>query len=105
MDRQARLLAVRQRRSDLIQRRQRAAGSSGFASGVRMDKCRWRIVPLGSRRTPSMARRVRVRGQRGTPMSERQDPNKRNRQVLEIVATAKWITHRQLSEIANILGL
>jgi hypothetical protein len=38
-------------------------------------------------------------------MSKRQDPNQRDGKVLEIVATAKWITHRQLSDIANITGL
>ena len=38
-------------------------------------------------------------------MSNRQHPNERDRKVLEIVATAKWITHRQLAEIAKITGL
>ena len=38
-------------------------------------------------------------------MSKRQDPNQRDGKVLEIVATAKWITHRQLSDIAKIIRL
>ena len=33
------------------------------------------------------------------------DTNRRDGKVLEIVATAKWITHRQLSEIAKIIRL
>ena len=38
-------------------------------------------------------------------MSKRQDPNQRDGKVLEIVATAKWITHRQLSDIAKVTRL
>ena len=41
----------------------------------------------------------------GWAMSKRQDPNQRDGKVLEIVATAKWITHRQLSDIAKITRL
>jgi len=35
----------------------------------------------------------------------RQETNQRDGKVLEIVATAKWITHRQLSDIAKITRL
>ena len=33
------------------------------------------------------------------------DANQRDGKLLDIVATAKWITHRQLSEIAKIIRL
>jgi hypothetical protein len=38
-------------------------------------------------------------------MRKRQDTNQRDGKVLEIVATAKWITHRQLYDIAKIIRL
>ena len=38
-------------------------------------------------------------------MSKRQDANRRDGKILEIVATANWITHRQLSDIAKITRL
>jgi hypothetical protein len=38
-------------------------------------------------------------------MRMKNEPNEKDRKVLEMVASAKWITHKQLWDIARIINL